>query len=701
VAIAVGVGLVDAEASNVGIVRAQDGRFVVNGAPFYFVGTNAHWMIPMTGHGLPAYADDQLALARTLGFTVLRAMGFADGPGMGAAALQPAPGVFNEAAFRAFDYVLHKADLSGVRLLIPLVNGNPAYGGVPQYLQWCGGGGERAFYERPACKALYKNYITRVLNRVNTYNGRRYKDDPTIFAWELANEPHIEHYGDRSGQVIRAWVAEIAAHIKAHDSNHMVATGEEGYDVTTAGYAPVSAYNNQTWLFDGNKGLAWTQNTADPNIDFGSIHLYPELWNLASHHGQLWIADHIRIARSLGKPLVVGEFGMRQNSAATFQAWLDTVEANDGAGSLMWQLMCSVCYGIRDQFGVKYPPASSVATVLAGAASRANARSVGGLPGGPPPGVGVFVAAGNLDGQGGPELIVGADNGGGPRVRSFRGDGAPRGTDFFAYDPAFAGGVRVAACDFDGDGRAEIVTAPGPGGSPHVRVLKLDAGGMPASEMASFLAYPAAFTGGVYVACGVVDSSGIPRVVTGAGQGGGPHVRVFRIAPSAPGGAIEIGSGFLAFDGTFRGGVRVAVCDTNRDGRGEVVVAAGPGGGPHVRVIPLSGSAPGADVASFFSYNPTFAGGVYVGCGPEGRLLTGAGHGGGPHVRVFRVGPGGAVAETAGFFAYAPTFGGGVRVAGGDGGALPAIVTGAGGGGPHVRAFQLSGGSSSTSFMAY
>ena len=121
-------------------------------------------------------------------------------PHPGSAALQPGPGVFNEAAFRAFDYVLHKADLAGVRLLIALTNGNPEFGGVPQYLQWCGGGSERAFYEASACKALYKNYITYVLNRVNTYNGRRYKDDPTIFAWELANEPRIEYHADPSGQ---------------------------------------------------------------------------------------------------------------------------------------------------------------------------------------------------------------------------------------------------------------------------------------------------------------------------------------------------------------------------------------------------------------------------------------------------------------------------------------------------------------------
>jgi mannan endo-1,4-beta-mannosidase len=458
-----------AEAGNVGIVRPQGDRFVVNGAPFYFVGTNAYYMITMSALGAPAYADDQLAVAQALGFTVMRVMGFANGPGtgMGGAALQPAPGVFNEASFRAFDYVLHKADLAGVRLLIPLTNGNPEFGGVPQYLQWCGGGSERAFYESPACKTLYKNYITFVLNRVNTYNGRRYKDDPTIFAWELANEPHIQHYGDPSGQVIRAWVAEIAAHIKAHDPNHMVATGEEGYDNTTAGYSPVSAYNNQNWLFDGNKGLAWTQNTADPNIDFGSIHLYPELWNLTGPQGNAWIADHIRIARSLGKPLVLGEFGMGQNAAATFSAWLQTWQAENGAGALVWQVMCGVCYGMRDQFGIAYPPGSPSTDVLASAAAQANARSVGSPPPpapppapGPAPGpaptprgftAGLVSVAKDYDGDGRADVGVYRMASGEWYIRR----SSDAGLALVAWGGPTLGDVPVPA-DYDGDGRADI-----------------------------------------------------------------------------------------------------------------------------------------------------------------------------------------------------------------------------------------------------
>src|SRR5262249_10336185 len=174
------------------------------------------------------------------------------------------------------------------------------------------------------------------------------------------------------------------------------------------------------------------------------------------------------------------------------------------------------------------------------------------------------------EGEGGVQMATGAEGGMPPLVRTFHQDGRPRQT-FPVYATGFTGGVRVAACDLDGDGRAEIVTGAGPGGGPHVRVGKLGPDGSPAGEPASFYAYAAAFTGGVYVACGDIEGTGSGLIVTGADAGGGPHVRVFRLQAGAPGGVVEVLS-FFAYHPAFVGGVRVAVGRAGASARAAIVV---------------------------------------------------------------------------------------------------------------------------------
>ena len=184
---------------------------------------------------------------------------------------------------------------------------------------------------------------------------------------------------------------------------------------------------------------------------------------------------------------------------------------------------------------------------------------------------------------------------------------------FFAYAPAFTGGVTVAAGDVNGDGKAEVITGAGPGGGPHVKVIDGAAlgSGNPATvqlavsqPLRSFFAFTSTFAGGVFVAAGDVNGDGQADVITGAGPGGGPHVKVFSGADNS------LLSSFFAFDPAFTGGVRVAAGDLNADGKADIIAGAGPGGGPHVKVF--DGTSP-AVLASFFAFDPTFLGGVFVG----------------------------------------------------------------------------------------
>jgi len=294
-------------------------------------------------------------------------------------------------------------------------------------------------------------------------------------------------------------------------------------------------------------------------------------------------------------------------------------------------------------------------------------------------------------------IITGAGPGGGPHVRVFNGDGTPTSTGFFAYGETFTGGVHVAAGNIDLNGDDEIVTGAGPGGGAHVRAFTLS--GDPTDL--SFFAYDPGFTGGVFVAHGEVtlEQHRVSLIATGAGPGGGPHVKLFAIDPQTL--AVEEFMGFFPYSPAFGGGVRVAMADLDADGSDELITGAGPGGGPHVRAFDITDDGL-AEIGNFNAYGATFPGGVFVaGASHAQQVVTGPGAGGGPDVRTFK--PDGSNL-LASFQAYASSFTGGVHVAAGDlnDDDIDEIVTGAGpGGGPHVRAFNLSGSATPVSFFAY
>jgi hypothetical protein len=215
-----------------------------------------------------------------------------------------------------------------------------------------------------------------------------------------------------------------------------------------------------------------------------------------------------------------------------------------------------------------------------------------------------------------PVIITGTGSGGGPHVRVLDGIAGASLAEFFPYDPAFAGGVHVAAGDVTGDGVADLVTAPGPGGGPHVQVFDGAALRTGSVEVTySFFAYDPSFTGGVFVAAADVNGDGRADLITSVGPGGGPHVRVFDGATGAPL-AERLGS-FFAYDPSFTGGVFVAAADVNGDGRADIITSVGPGGGPHIKVFDgATGITLATPLGTFFAYSPGFTGGVFVAGAP-------------------------------------------------------------------------------------
>lgn len=163
------------------------------------------------------------------------------------------------------------------------------------------------FYTNTLCKERYKDYIRYFLNRVNTYTGKAYKDDPTILMWELANEPRCE--SDPSGDTLQAWIDDIAGYIKFLDPNHLVSIGAEGWYRTPG---------NSDWKYDGRLGADYLRNHQSQYVDICSFHLYPEGYGLSDQDSLVWIQQHVDDARNtLEKPVYLGEFGITADRRAT------------------------------------------------------------------------------------------------------------------------------------------------------------------------------------------------------------------------------------------------------------------------------------------------------------------------------------------------------------------------------------------------
>ncbi|QGJ68787.1 Hypothetical protein PBC10988_4490 [Planctomycetales bacterium 10988] len=219
---------------------------------------------------------------------------------------------------------------------------------------------------------------------------------------------------------------------------------------------------------------------------------------------------------------------------------------------------------------------------------------------------GVFVAVGDVNDDGYDDIITAPDAGGGPHLKVYNGLTGDVITEFYAYAPNVTVGVRIATGDINGDGFAEIITTPGPGGGPHVRVINGMTGEQMPGPVTNFYAYAPNVLTGLYVATGDVNGDGFDDIITSPGAGGGPHIQAFS---SADGSTLQ---NFYAYHPNFVGGVRVGSADLNQDGFADIITVPGSSGGPHTRAfsgVDLS------DLSNFFSGSPTNTDGLFIASG--------------------------------------------------------------------------------------
>jgi hypothetical protein len=215
-------------------------------------------------------------------------------------------------------------------------------------------------------------------------------------------------------------------------------------------------------------------------------------------------------------------------------------------------------------------------------------------------GGGVWLAGGDIDGDGYADIVTGAGAGGAPHVRAFSGRNLAEIASFYAFDTSITSGVRVAAGDFNGDRIADIAAATGAGVASQVATFS----GRTLAPLSRLAPFESTFLGGVFLAAGDVNGDGLAEVIAGAGSGGAPRVKVMNALSGA---AVY---DFYAYTQTFGGGVRVASRDLNGDGKAEIITGLGAGEQPPVFVYSGANLAP---LDSFYAFDSTNRNGIFVG----------------------------------------------------------------------------------------
>ncbi|MFT3923502.1 MAG: cellulase family glycosylhydrolase [Myxococcales bacterium] len=324
-------------AQNEAFVRVQGTHFVLGDQPFRFVGANVSVMHgPNERKSYEAVLD--AAVADGLSVVRLWALGEIQAPGEPYQALYAfriGENGWLDASFVHLDRVLVAARARRLRVIVVLANRWKDYGGIASYLHWAGeqlardtrneplGSAVAAFYDCGRCQTMYREHLSRVVGRINSVSQVAYRDDPTIFAWELINEASAT--SAREEESMLRWVRQSAQYIRSIDPNHLISAGHIGYK-------------------NSRERKVWRAVQSLPEVDFADLHVYPQNDMRVENTAQLtrMMDDPIALAELVvKKPLVFGEFGFERKRAYVERvrwttAFLEHALKRGAAGALIW-----------------------------------------------------------------------------------------------------------------------------------------------------------------------------------------------------------------------------------------------------------------------------------------------------------------------------------------------------------------------------
>jgi len=317
------------KAASPGFVKVSGTGFIRNGKDYTFMGTNFWYGLNLGSSGPGGNRErllrelDRLA---AMGVKNLRIMGGSEGPDQEPyrmlPSLQTAPGQYNPQVLEGLDFLLAemgKRDMVAVMCMNNFWNWS---GGMGQYLVWVGAadtipypppapGGDwsryqefvATFYSNEKAMKMFEDHLAFIIGRRNSITGTLYREDPVIMSWELANEPR----GVNNREAFAKWIDRTSSFIRQQDSNHLVTTGSEG---------------NTSNAYSGTDMVA---DHRYRNIDYATIHVWVQNWGYydpakadstygpALAYAQGYIADHLKRAAELGKPVVLEEYGISRD----------------------------------------------------------------------------------------------------------------------------------------------------------------------------------------------------------------------------------------------------------------------------------------------------------------------------------------------------------------------------------------------------
>lgn len=313
--------------TNTDFITVKNKQLIKNGQPYYYLGTNFWAAMNLGIANNPNYRARlirELDQLQSLGINNLRIMAASEGPDTEpwrmSPALQPELGIYNEDLLKGLDFLLVEMKKRNMVGVLYLNNMWPWSGGFAQYINWITGetipypppaeNGKwlkymkfsARFFKNKTAQAAYFKHLEVIINRTNSINDIPYKADPTIMAWQLANEPRAII----SNWKYRKWIKKTAAFIKSLDQNHLVSIGSEGN-----AFVPFST--------------KFKKEHRIKNIDYATMHIWIQNWGWydptkpektyqkSLDKAKKYIKKHIGLANKLKMPVVLEEFGIARD----------------------------------------------------------------------------------------------------------------------------------------------------------------------------------------------------------------------------------------------------------------------------------------------------------------------------------------------------------------------------------------------------